>query len=59
MSTTFSKAIYIEVYTKSVSKGVLAEKAEKTAKRAEVRYLQGQYETPQQLINLMIEEAQK
>lgn len=57
--TTFSKAIYIEVYTTAVSKGVLEEKAEKTAKRAETRYLQGQYDTPIQLIETMIEEAQK
>ena len=57
--TTISRAIYLEVYTTSVAKGVLAEKAEKTAKRAEVRYLQGQYDTPQGLITTMIEEAQE
>jgi len=59
VSTTNSRAIYNTVYTGSICKGVGSLRAEKFAKREEVRYLQNQFETPGQLIETMIEEAVK
>ena len=59
MSTTNSRAVYRAVRNGVIYKTGNNELANKWGKRAETRYLQNQFETPQQLIETMIEDAQK
>ena len=59
MSTTNSRAIYTAVYNSVIYASGDVQKAGKWGMRAETRYLQNQFETPQQLIDVMIEEANK
>lgn len=59
MSTTNSIAIYTAVSNSIIYKTGNAKLADKWGKRAEVRYLQNQFETPRRLVEDMIEEAQK
>ena len=59
MSKTNSRAIYRAVRNGVIYKTGNNKLANKLGKRAEVRYLQNQFETTQQLIESMIEESQK
>lgn len=59
MQITSKQAVYDAVYDGLIESGAGGEKARKWANRASIRYMRNQFESPQQLIEQIIEDGSK